>query len=193
MTDPKQIFSDRVAEISKFDKGTLAKLISLFELKHFDKGHHYAKAGEYSTRMGFVVAGILRAYHQTDDGEHYNKTFFSEGSFVGAYSSLISGQQNLIHIQCLTDVSLLEASYSDFVALYEEYPQVERLSRILAEQFFVRKETREIQLVTLNAAERYELFLNQHPDIEQRIPQYHIASHLGITPTQLSRIRASRR
>jgi CRP-like cAMP-binding protein len=190
VSEPRQLLSNRLKEIVNFDDTTLAKLLNAFELKHFDKGYHYAKTGEYSKRMGFVVKGILRAYHRTEEGGNYNKTLFTEGFFVGAYSSLVSGHKNLMNIQCLTNVSLLEASYTDVVTLYDDYPMVERLSRIIAEQYFVNKERREIQLVTLDASERYELFRQNNPDIEQRIPQYHIASYLGITPTQLSRIRA---
>lgn len=192
MPKPKQLLSDRLCEIVHLDTPALSKLVNLFELRHFEKGYHYAKTGEYSSRMGFVVEGILRAYHNTQEGENYNKTFFTGGFFVGAYSSLVTGEKNLINIQCLTDVTMLEGSYANLVALYDEHPQIERFSRILAEQYFVNKERREIELVTLDASERYKCFRKNHPDIEQRIPQYHIASYLGITPTQLSRIRAKK-
>lgn len=192
MADSKQLLSDILKGIVNFDDETLSVLLNQFEIKQYDKGYHFAKSGEYSKRTGFVLNGVLRAYHNTDTGENYNKTFFTEGSFMGAYSSLVTGQRNFINIQCLTKVILLEALYSDVVALFDDYPRVERFARILAEQYFVSKETREIQLVTLEASERYELFRKNNPDIEQRIPQYHIASYLGITPTQLSRIRAKK-
>jgi hypothetical protein len=55
-----------------------------------------------------------------------------------------------------------------------------------------RKEKREIELVTLEAKERYAIFQQEHPQLEQLIPQYHIASYLGVSPTQLSRIRAQK-
>ena len=58
---------------------------------------------------------------------------------------------------------------------------------------WVRKEIREIRLVTLSAEERYELFLNEYPGLEHRIPWYYIASFLGITPVALSRIRRKKR
>jgi hypothetical protein len=81
------------------------------------------------------------------------------------------------------------AEYQKITALFEQYRKVERLARILAEQFFVRKEKREIELVTLEAKDRYAIFQKEHPQLEQLIPQYHIASYLGVSPTQLSRIR----
>jgi CRP-like cAMP-binding protein len=135
---------------------------------------------------------VLRAYYSNDQAEEYNKTFFTENNFVGAYSALITQKKNLIDIDCLTDCSLLVATYQEITKLYDQHPQVERLARILAEQFFVRKEKREIELVTLEAKERYAIFQQEHPQLEQLIPQYHIASYLGVSPTQLSRIRAQK-
>ena len=175
-----------------FQESELQTLTSLFEEKSLKKGAYFAREGEYSKKIAFVKHGVLRAFYRTNNGEDYNKTFFKEGSIIGAYSSLITGNKNLINIQCLTDSTLLAANYTDLTNLYDSIPLVERFSRILAERFFVSKENREIQLVTLKAKERYEIFKKAHPGLDQRIPQYHIASYLGITPTQLSRIRATK-
>jgi hypothetical protein len=78
------------------------------------------------------------------------------------------------------------------VNLYNTFPALERFARKLAESYFVLKEKREIELVLLEAGERYLIFQKEFPGLENRIPQYHIASYLGITPTQLSRIRAKK-
>ena len=66
---------------------------------------------------------------------------------------------------------------------------LERLARKMAEYYFLEKERKELEIVMLNATERYQLFQAEFPKIEQYIPQYHVASYLGITPIQLSRIR----
>jgi CRP-like cAMP-binding protein len=73
--------------------------------------------------------------------------------------------------------------------LYDKFPDLERVGRRLAEFYFVDKEQREIEIVLLDAEKRYQIFLQQYPGLSQLIPQYHIASYLGVTPTQLSRIR----
>ena len=179
-------------KIVKLEQSELTIIADLFEVKQLKKKEYLATYGEFSRQIGFVQNGVLRAFHQNNTGEQYNKTFFTENNFVGAYSSLVTGQKNLINIQCLTDCTLLLADYKSFTTLYEAYPKIERLARILAEQFFVQKEKREIELVTLEAKERYAIFQQEHPNLEQRIPQYHIASYLGITATQLSRIRAQK-
>lgn len=183
---------DTIKVFLDLDSESLAKFISLFTDVKFHKYDSFAQKGEYSKKIAFVESGVLRAFYSNENGEEYNKTFFTEGSFVGAYSSLVSGEQNLIDIDCLTDCSLYVADFQNITQLYDKYPIIERLARLLAEFFFVRKEKREIELVTLEAKERYTIFQKEHPKLEQLIPQYHIASYLGITPTQLSRIRSKK-
>lgn len=134
----------------------------------------------------------MRAFFRNKLGNEYNKTFFTPSSFVAAYSSITTTQKNLINIQCLTNCTLFVADFKQLTSLYKDYPKFESLARIMAEYKFSIKEKREIELVTLEATERYEIFKKEHPNLENLINQYHIASYLGITPTQLSRIRAQK-
>ena len=173
-----------------FTDSEMDLFISLFSEKHLKKNEYFATEGEYSSKLAFISSGIVRAFYRNNEGSEYNKTFFSKKGFIGAYSSLVSNQKNQINLQCLTDCSFLIADFSKIKKLYDTNQKIERLARILAEQFFVSKEKREIELVMLDATERYEIFQKEHPKLENQIPQYHIASYLGITPTQLSRIRA---
>lgn len=167
-------------------------LSALFQPKQLQKKTYFANCGEYASQFALVETGVLRAFYRTDMGEEYNKTFFCPNTFVGAYASLITGNQNLIDIQCLTDCTVWIADYPSFTKLFDAYPKIERIARLLAEQYFIQKEKREIHLVTLDAKERYQVFQTEHPNLEQLIPQYHIASYLGISATQLSRIRAAK-
>lgn len=170
----------------------MEKFTSLFSESLLKKNEYLAVEGEYATKFVFITKGVMRAFFRNSSGDEYNKTFFTEGKFVGAFSSLVTKQRNLINIQCLTDCVVHMADYEQVTELYDDFPKIERLSRILAEHYFVSKETREIELAMLDASDRYAIFQKKHPDLEHRIPQYHIASYLGITPTQLSRIRAKR-
>ena len=179
-------------KIVHFTESEMELFISLFSEKHFKKNEYFATEGECSKIFAFISTGIVRAFYRNNEGSEYNKTFFSEKGLIGAYSSLVTNQKNQINLQCLTDCSFLIADYSEFRKLFDTNPKIERLARLLAEQFFVSKEKREIELVMLDATERYKIFQSEHPNLENLIPQYHIASYLGITPTQLSRIRAKK-
>ncbi len=181
-----------LASVLKCTQNDIRALLACFATECMEKGSYFAIEGEYSSKFAFLLSGTMRAFFRSNEGVEYNKTFFGENNFVGAYSSLVSKQENRINIQCLTKCELVVAPYESLVKLYDEHPMVERLARIISEQFFVSKEKREIELVMLDASERYEIFKKEHPALENLIPQYHIASYLGITPTQLSRIRAAR-
>jgi CRP-like cAMP-binding protein len=168
-------------------------LAALFHVEKWEKKSYFAQEDSYARQFAFIQSGALRAFYRNQKGEEYNKTFFTAQHFVGAFSSLISKDSNLINIQCLTPCQLLVSDYTAFTNLYEQYPKIERISRLLAEQFFIQKEKREIELVMLDAKARYSIFQQEHPNLEQLIPQYHIASYLGVSATQLSRIRAKRK
>ena len=185
-------FNDYLSSFTSLPPASMQALLDLFTPITLEKGDHLAVEGEFSKKLAFVESGVLRAYYRSPKGEEFNKLFFTNPAIVGAYSSLITGQQNMINIQCLTDCTLLQTNFAHILALYEEHPLVERLNRVIAEDFFVKKERREMSLVMNDASERYALFQQEYPDIENQVAQYHVASYLGITPTQLSRIRAKK-
>ncbi|WP_375181980.1 Crp/Fnr family transcriptional regulator [Chryseobacterium sp.] len=162
---------------------------ALFTPKILKKGDYFITSGQTAKEIGFLETGVVRAFYRNNEGTEYNKHFFVNPCFIGGYSSLITGTPNQINQQALTECKILTAKYADIQSLYKTCPDIERAARILAELFFVQKEQREIEIVLLDADKRYEIFQKDFPQLEQQIPQYHIASYLGITPTQLSRIR----
>lgn len=165
----------------------------LFERKQVEKGGFYQLEGEPTRHVGFVCEGVLRCYFTDADGKVYNKVFFVESTIAAAFTSLLQRVPSRLSIQALEDCTLLETDFFDIVDLFDRFPSVERYYRIFLEQnWVIRKEERELRFVMMDAEARYDAFLEQYPGLDQRISQYHIASHLGVTPTQLSRIRARR-
>lgn len=161
----------------------------LFKQTTLKKGDYFIQQGQLATQFAFVQAGVIRGFYRDQQGKEYNKHFFVTPSIAGGYTSLITGKLNQISQQALTDCQLLEANYQRFTALYDTFPELERVGRRFAERYFVEKERKEIEIVLLDAESRYRLFQQDYHDLDQQIAQYHIASYLGITPTQLSRIR----
>ncbi|MEY8760894.1 Crp/Fnr family transcriptional regulator [Chryseobacterium tongliaoense] len=162
---------------------------ALFTPRILKKGDYFIKEGEIANEIGFLEIGILRSFYRNNEGVEYNKHFFLPNCFIGGYTSLITKKPSPINQQALTNCNLLVANFKNIQNLYGTFPDIERLARILAEQLFLQKEKREIEIVLLDAEKRYHIFQKDFPLLEQQIPQYHIASYLGVTPTQLSRIR----
>jgi CRP-like cAMP-binding protein len=185
MTDLKTFFN-RLTPIST---ESWDKFAPLFTPKVLKKGDYFITDGQIATEIGFLESGIIRAFYRNNEAVEYNKHFFLNPCFIGGYASLITGKPNQINQQALTDCTIQVAQFAAIQNLYQSCPDIDRAARILAEQFFVQKEQREIDIVLLDADKRYLIFQKEFPQLEQQIPQYHIASYLGITPTQLSRIR----
>jgi CRP-like cAMP-binding protein len=133
--------------------------------------------------------GLFRLYYTTPDGAEYNKNFCGQNEFVASYSSLLMNKPAYFSIQALMDGELLVVRFQDFEALCDRHACWEKLGRKISERMFISKEKRERELLMYSAEERYRQFLGQYKHLENRIPQYHIASYLGITPVALSRIR----
>jgi CRP-like cAMP-binding protein len=188
MTDLKHFFS----AITPLSAESWNKLSALFHPRMLTKGEYFIKDGQVATELAFMERGIVRVFYRNDNGVEYNKHFFVNPCLIGGYASLITHQPAQINQQALADCTLYVAQYSAIQALYSTCHDIERAARIIAEYYFVQKEQREIDIVLLDAEKRYRLFQQQFPQLEQQIPQYHIASYLGITPTQLSRIRKKR-
>jgi CRP-like cAMP-binding protein len=185
MTDLKSHFNS----LTPISTESWNKLAALFTPRVLKKGDCFISQGQIAKEIGFLESGIIRAFYRNNKGVEYNKHLFVNPCFIGGYVSLITKAPNQIIQEALTECTIQTAIYADIQALYDTCRDIERAVRILAEEFFVQKEQREIEIVLLDAEQRYQIFKKDFPQLEQQIPQYHIASYLGITPTQLSRIR----
>ncbi len=175
--------------ISTLNESTWIKIFPLFKEDRLLKNEYFAKVNKKARQIAFLKTGVVRAFFINQEGKDYNKQFFVGQSIIGAYTSLLTGNENLIAQQALTDCVIYTSDYASLVELYDECPDLERFARKIAEHYFLEKEKKEIEIVLLDASQRYVLFKKEFPTLEQLIPQFHIASYLGISATQLSRIR----
>lgn len=168
---------------------TISLISEIFVSAQLKKGEYFIRKGQFAKEIAFLETGIVRAYYINNEGKEYNKTFFSGPSIIGSYASLISKQKNAVAQQALTDCEIWKASFHKIEELSEGNFEIERLRRIIAESYFLSNEKKEIEMALLDAEKRYLILQQEYPGIELKIPQYHIAAYLGISPTQLSRIR----
>lgn len=179
--------------ISRVEPDTYKALYTCFKPLHLFKNDFFVREGEYAQRMGFLKKGVVRSFFTRPDGKEYSKQFFIGPSLIGAYTSLLNKKPNRIAQQALTDCEILVAPYGEIEKLYNKFHGLERLGRKIAEFYFIEKELKEIEMALLDADKRYLIMREKFPGIETIVPQYHIASYLGISPTQLSRIRGKLR
>lgn len=178
--------------ISPIHQNTWKVVKNIFSEYSLKKGDYFVNEGKVAKEFGFLIKGVIRAFYRNNEGVEYNKHFFIKHNMVGGYSSLVTQLPSTINQQALTDCTMLLGDYEKLTDLLDQHQDLERLLRKIAEGYFVEKEKREVEIVLLEANKRYAIFKKEYPQLEQLIPQYHIASYLGITPTQLSRIRAQK-
>lgn len=169
---------------------TWSALRAICKFRMIDKHHILYRAGEIPTSYSFVYSGLLRNFVADEKGNEYNKIFFDESTFPGSMAALLTSTPSRFTIEALEPSSIIEINFKKYRKLMIEKHDL-KLFQIyyLEKNWLILKETREIGIVQNNATQRYKKFLAEHPSLEERLPQYHIASHLGVTPTQLSRIR----
>lgn len=175
--------------IMPLSEKTISLMSQIFVFDELKKGEYFIRKDHFAKEIAFLESGIVRAYYLNGDGKEYNKTFFSAPSIIGSYASLISKQKNAVAQQALTDCKIWKASFSKIEELSDGNFEIERLRRIIAESYFLSNEKKEIEMALLDAEKRYLILQKEYPGIELEIPQYHIAAYIGISPTQLSRIR----
>lgn len=175
--------------ISPLSESTWEEIMPLFTKQILAKNQYFVNTDTIAENFGFLENGVVRAFYINSEGKEYNKQFFVGQTIIGAYSSLLTGKSNLVAQQALTDCTVYSCNYKKLISLYDKFHDLERISRKIAEYYFIEKEKKEIEIVLLDAIERYSIFQQEFPKLDQLIPQYHIASYLGISQTQLSRIR----
>lgn len=167
----------------------LAKLNYVFQKLTLNTGEFLVRAGEIPSRIAFVVSGLLRLYYVNSAGSEFTKSFCPENHFVTAYGALILQQPANFFIEAIEDSLLLVIDYSQYLQLCAGNSCWQEINHKLVEALFLKKEKREAELLLDDATTRYKKFLQDYPNLDQRVKQYHIASYLGISPVSLSRIR----
>lgn len=164
-------------------------LVPLATRHAFAPRAHLAPLGSVQRSVGLLEHGHACAYVTRADGRTYNKHLFVAPTFVGDYASLLTGEAVTVPQQAITRCVVWTIPKAALDDLEVRHGAIVQLRRRFAELLYLEKERREIELATLDATERRRRLLARHPTLEDDIPLSHVAAHLAITPTQLSRLR----
>ena len=140
----------------------------------------------------FVLKGAFRAYVVDDKGQDSTIAFAIEDWWITDYNAYILQQPATMFVVALEDSIILQMDHQTEEELKKSNHKFETFFRIRAERTAAFMQQRIISNLTLTAEERYEKFIQKYPLIVQRVPQYALASYLGITTEFLSRIRNKR-
>jgi CRP-like cAMP-binding protein len=140
----------------------------------------------------YVLDGAFRAYVVDDNGQDHTIAFAIDDWWITDYNSYILQKPATMFVVALEDSTILEIIYEKEEQLKKDNHKFETFFRIRAERTAAFMQQRIISNLTQTAEERYENFVQKYPLIVQRVPQYALASYLGMTTEFLSRIRNKR-
>jgi CRP-like cAMP-binding protein len=164
-------------------------LEQIITVTRFKSGSLYLEAGSKTVNEAFLLEGILRGFYLSYEGTEINVSFFQDGSVLPPHHIRTKNHMSLLNLEALSDAVMAEFDADVFTSLRYKHPCLMKYGNAVVEQELDYKTGREIFLLTKNAEEKYMTFREIYPGLENQIPQYHIASYLGITPVSLSRIR----
>jgi len=161
----------------------------------FAKGALIMKAGEVQNSLYFITEGIIRNYVENNKGEIKIYNFRSENMTVTGYApyNYEDNLKALVNVECLEDCTLIQVPYEAINFVINNMKLGDRLGRYMAEAHVVEMLHYVLQRDTKTIIERLDSIDKNFPNIHQRIPQYMIASYLGITPVHLSNLKKKRK
>jgi CRP-like cAMP-binding protein len=115
--------------------------------------------------------------------------FLIENQYVASYESFLTRKPSTFNIEAIEDTELLDLSYDQLQKLYKTHPIFQIFGRLIAEYLFIFISQRTTSLLLLTPEQRYQKLISNNSALLQRVPQYMLASYVGVTPEHLSRIR----
>lgn len=164
-------------------------LLATFHARKVKKGHPLVHAGEWWQTIYFIARGACRLYYSDGRGREFNKGFFLDGQFVLPMAPSAQYRASLFTIAALEATELWAADYWSCRRMLESRGMWHAFALPFAEWLADEKFKREYELLVYGPSERFRRFQESHPEWVQRIPDYHLASYLGMTPVSYSRIR----
>jgi len=179
-------YARRVVPLSDEEAGEFASAFREVKVK---KRQFIVQPNFIVKNRNWVLEGAFRAYVVDDEGKDSTIAFAIEDWWITDYNSYILQKPATMFVVALEDSRILELSYENEATLKKSSHRFETFFRVRAERTAAFMQQRIISNLTQTAEERYDQFIAQYPHIVQRVPQYALASYLGMTTEFLSRIR----
>ena len=179
--------------------GFISKYISLTEdeknailtfdiFRSIKKGTILLKEGQKSQDEYFILKGCIRKYY-IKNGEEKTTGFFTEMESL-IPNCIISKAPSEYYISCVEDTILTITNPNMGVEINTKFPRFEVMCRMFSEELLAKEQINFDEFKISSPEQRYQNLLQNRPDLIQRVPQYQLASYLGMKPQSLSRLRA---
>lgn len=170
------------------DKDT-ALILPKLEIKKLKKKEFLLQPGQVSRHMRFIAKGSMRVFYIDEKAQEHTLQLGIENWWINDLYSYLSEKPSSMFIQANEDSTLIQINKFNLETLFKEVPKLSEFFRLKIQSAYVALQQRTIENMSIDAYSRYKSFISENRNLEQRFPQYIIASFLGITPEFLSFLR----
>ncbi|MFP3831368.1 Crp/Fnr family transcriptional regulator [Chryseobacterium sp. SIMBA_028] len=182
-------FLEQVNQYHPLSRESTTALLNICTEEKYHKNDLLLESGNMARYYYFIKSGLVGYYTIDEEGSSIYKIFFEENSFVASTAAIIKNEPSDFNIIALEDCSVIQYPVKAYRELLEKHHDLALFHiHYLEKNWVVKKEPLEVSLKFENAKQRYLLLL-ENQSLYKRLKQHQIASYLGITPTQLSRIK----
>ena len=187
------IYNSLLENISRYvdlTEDEIEKITSIIRPARIKKRHFIIQPGFVCKYRTYIVKGAFRVFYLDKEGKEHTVSIGIEDWFVTDFYSYISQTPATNYAEALEDAIILQMKYEDIEVLCKEIHALSEYFRLTTEKAFASSRKRAISNISKTAEERYLEYLNKYPTIVNRVPQYVLASYLGMSAEFLSKIRA---
>lgn len=166
----------------------LAALMEATEVRSYNRKFKLIDIDEKEEHCHFIVQGLVRKFFYRDKHEVITQ-LAKEGELIGSSVSFLTGKGSEYVIETVEECKLLSLNKQRLQSLFNEYPRLQKLERLILTDLLLRKSMRELELLKYTTRERFVRFMNQQHELFQRVPQKFLASYLDIKPETFSRLK----
>lgn len=191
-TELFRMILDHVLRRIDLTEAEQAHFVSMLKIRRLLPRQYVVQQGDVCKYESYVCKGFLRSFYVDEKGNEHTLHFAMEDWWISDSTSFhlqVPATRNIVALE--TSV-LIQIGKAELEQLYLDVPAFERFWRIMEQKAGIAQDQRILNAISMTGAERYEALIAKYPTLEQRLPQRHIASYLGITPVFLSQIRKNR-
>lgn len=186
MTEGLRQYINQLLPISRKE---WTKLEPHLHFQVYKKGDYFVRKGKPCTSIAFIISGSFRTFCVDNVGEEITYLLNFENEFLTSFESFLTTENSKFDIQALEDSKIVTLKKETLQHLYETSKYWETFGRLTAERMYIKTQNLYQDLLLESAEYRYLKLLKKYPEIFNRVPQYYIASLIGIRPQSLTRLR----